>query len=130
MCLKMGKYRSQKALIFLKSYHFSTSQVLTVCLRSYSTFQIRIQRWKDKLHIFRNKKLCTSLFSLLFILLSCGQLWCLLFLSGKWDFKKVLHPADSASLEEVSVLLSKAEVENKTSIEWRSHSPSLWEYSM
>lgn len=54
----------------------------------------------------------------------------LLFLSGKWDFKKMLYPADLASLEEVLVLFSKTEVENKICIEWTSQSPSLWEYSI
>lgn len=42
----------------------------------------------------------------------------------------MLHPADLASLEEVLVLFSKTEEENKISIEWPSQSPSLWEYSI
>lgn len=37
----------------------------------------------------------------------------------------MLHTADLASLEEVLVLFSKAKVENKTSVEWTSLSPSL-----
>lgn len=42
----------------------------------------------------------------------------------------MLHPANLASLEEVLVLFSKAEAENKTSVEWSRQSLSLWECSM
>lgn len=46
------------------------------------------------------------------------------------EILKMIHPANLASLEEVLVLFSKAEAENKTSVEQSSQSPSLWECFM